>query len=76
MQVEQHDTEDVRTQRVSTVPDLIVREAAVGLVLIALVLMISIFWNAPLREPANPGMSPNPVKAPWYFLGFQELLLR
>jgi hypothetical protein len=31
--------------------------------------------GAPLGEPANPGMSPNPVTAPWYFVGFQELLI-
>ncbi len=62
-------------ERVPTVPNLIVREAAVGLSLIAVVLIVSIFWNAPLQELANPGMSPNPAKAPWYFLGFQELLL-
>jgi hypothetical protein len=34
-----------------------------------------LFFNAPLGDPANPGMSPNPAKAPWYFMGFQELLL-
>ena len=32
-------------------------------------------FGAPLGEPANPGMSPNPAKAPWYFVGFQELLI-
>ncbi|MBW1852064.1 MAG: cytochrome bc complex cytochrome b subunit, partial [Deltaproteobacteria bacterium] len=31
--------------------------------------------NAPLGDPANPGLSPNPTKAPWYFMGFQEILL-
>ena len=30
--------------------------------------------NAPLRDPANPNLTPNPAKAPWYFLGLQELL--
>ena len=55
---------DVRIERVPTVPDLIVREAAVGLVLIASVLTLSVFWNAPLAAEANPGMSPNPAKAP------------
>ena len=63
------------TPRVPAVPDLIVREAAVGLGLVAVVLLIAVFWNAPLYEQANPGMSPNPAKAPWYFLGFQEMLL-
>ena len=62
-------------ERVPTVPNLIVREAAVGLALIAFVVVLAIVWNAPLLEQANPGMSPNPAKAPWYFMGFQELLL-
>ncbi len=62
-------------ERVPTVPNLIVREAAVGLALVAFVVVLAIVWNAPLLEQANPGMSPNPAKAPWYFLGFQELLL-
>lgn len=62
-------------RRVPAVPDLIVREAAVALALVALVMLISIRWDAPLLEPANPGMSPNPAKAPWYFVGIQELLL-
>ena len=62
-------------ERVPTVPNLIVREAAVGLALVAFVVVLAIVWNAPLLEQANPGMSPNPAKAPWYFMGFQELLL-
>lgn len=57
------------------VPDLVAREFAVGLALVAAVLLFSTFVDAGLGEPANPGMSPNPAKAPWYFLGLQELLL-
>jgi quinol-cytochrome oxidoreductase complex cytochrome b subunit len=38
-------------------------------------MVFSLLFNAPLEEAANPGMSPNPAKAPWYFLGIQELLL-
>jgi len=56
-------------------PDLLLRETVVTLVLIALVLATAILFAAPLGEPANPGISPNPAKAPWYFLGFQELLI-
>lgn len=56
-------------------PDLVEREKALALVLIAFVIVIAIFFGAPLSEPANPGLSPNPVKAPWYFVGLQELLL-
>jgi hypothetical protein len=36
--------------------------------------LISLFLNAPLEEIANPDHTPNPAKAPWYFLGLQELL--
>jgi hypothetical protein len=38
-------------------------------------MVVSVLFNAPLGEAANPGMSPNPAKAPWYFVGLQELLL-
>jgi len=75
VQAELNDSEEVPVLRVPSAPNLIVREAAVGLTLVAFVLIMSILWNAPLLEQANPGMSPNPAKAPWYFLGFQELLL-
>lgn len=63
------------TRRLPTVPNLIVRETAVGLSLVAVVMIMAVFVDAPLGEQANPGMSPNPAKAPWYFLGLQELLL-
>jgi len=66
---------DAPDERVPVVPHLLVREAAFGLVLVAAVLLLAVVWDAPLLEQANPGMSPNPAKAPWYFLGFQELLL-
>lgn len=35
----------------------------------------AIFFKAPLEEPANPTWAPNPAKAPWYFLGLQEMLV-
>ena len=37
--------------------------------------MWAIFFKAPLEEPANPTWAPNPAKAPWYFLGLQEMLV-
>ena len=43
-------------------------------VLLAGLVIFSTFVNAPLRELANPNLTPNPSKAPWYFLGLQELL--
>jgi quinol-cytochrome oxidoreductase complex cytochrome b subunit len=54
-------------------PDLILRELVVGTVLVAVVMMLAIFFAPEMGTPANPGMSPNPAKAPWYFVGFQEL---
>ncbi len=60
---------------VSTIPKLLEREVGVGLALLGFVLLLSVFVNAPLLERADPSFSPNPVKAPWYFSGIQELLL-
>jgi quinol-cytochrome oxidoreductase complex cytochrome b subunit len=61
--------------RIPAIPDLIVREIVTALVLIAVILFISILFDAPLGNKANPGLSPNPTKAPWYFMGFQEILM-
>ena len=61
--------------RVVTIPHLVVRELVVALVLIVLLLVWAMWINAPLEELANPDLSPNPAKAPWYFMGIQELLL-
>jgi quinol-cytochrome oxidoreductase complex cytochrome b subunit len=61
--------------KVPTIPNLILREIVVALVLIAAIMAISVIFNAPLEAKANPGLSPNPTKAPWYFAGIQELLL-
>lgn len=69
-----HPTDSDRS-RIKTVPGLISKEAAVGLGLTALVFLFSALVEAPLAEMANPGESPNPAKAAWYFMGLQELLL-
>ena len=60
---------------VDTQPNLVVREFAVAMALIAFLLVFSILFDAPIRERANPSFSPNPAKAPWYFMGLQELLM-
>jgi quinol-cytochrome oxidoreductase complex cytochrome b subunit len=61
-------------QRVQTFPEVLIRALlAVECLIIALVLM-SLFFNAPLEGIANPTNTPNPAKAPWYFLGLQEML--
>jgi quinol---cytochrome c reductase cytochrome c subunit, bacillus type len=60
--------------RVHTWPHLLIEEFVAMLILFAGLLIFSTFLNAPLREVANPNLTPNPSKAPWYFLGLQELL--
>ena len=55
-------------------PHLVFRELLLFLLVVAVVLFLAIFWNAPLEEFANPIHTPNPAKAPWYFLGLQELV--
>ncbi len=67
--------EQEKSEMVPTDPFLVSKELVTALVLIAFVLLLSIFFDAPLRERADPAFSPNPVKAPWYFMGIQELLM-
>ena len=64
-----------RGETVPAIPNLIVRELVVALVLTAVLMVLAVFVDAPLGAKANPGLSPNPTKAPWYFAGIQELLL-
>ena len=64
-----------RTDMAPAIPHLLLRELTVALVLIAFILVFSILVDAPLQNQANPGLSPNPTKAPWYFMGIQEMLL-
>ena len=60
---------------VDTNPHLVTREFVVAVTMLAAILLISSLFDAPLRERANPAFSPNPAKAPWYFMGLQELLI-
>lgn len=62
-------------ERVRVWPDLVLRETIAALAAIILLLTVSIFFNAPLEKIADPSFSMNPSKAPWYFLGLQELLV-
>ncbi len=55
-------------------PHLLVREFFAATAVMVMVTLLSIVIDAPLRSPANPNVTPNPAKAPWYFLGLQELL--
>src|SRR5919109_1093655 len=68
--IEKHESD-----RVWVWPDLVYTEL-ISLILCSVVLIVwSIFLKAPLEQPANPANTPNPSKAPWYFLGLQEMLV-
>jgi hypothetical protein len=56
-------------------PDLVFVEFIAAVLFTITLTMLSIAINAPLLDRANPGVTPNPSKAPWYFLNLQELLL-
>jgi len=60
--------------RINVWPHLLIEEFIALLLMSAGMIIFSTFVNAPLRELANPNLTPNPSKAPWYFLGLQELL--
>lgn len=70
---------EVRTKQepedtVFTWPHFLVRHAVVAAVTVVVVFAISIAFDAPLQEMANPNLTPPVAKAPWYFAGLQELL--
>ena len=55
-------------------PNLLMAELFVFVLTVSAILVISLFFNAPLEEPVNVMHPPNPAKAPWYFLGLQEMV--
>ena len=61
--------------RVSVWPHLLKRELAAALAITTLLILWSILADAPLERPADPAEMANPAKAPWYFVGLQELLV-
>lgn len=56
-------------------PNLVYTELFCGILATIFLIVWAIFFKAPLEEPANPTWAPNPAKAPWYFLGLQEMLV-
>jgi Cytochrome b(C-terminal)/b6/petD len=60
--------------QVMTYPHLVLRESIAFQVLFIAIVLLALVWDAPLEQLANPLVTPNPAKAPWYFLGLQELL--
>ncbi|MGH2594823.1 MAG: menaquinol oxidoreductase [Actinomycetota bacterium] len=59
---------------VFTWPHFLIRHLVVAAVTIAFVFLLAILFNAPLKDIANPSLTPQEAKAPWYFAGLQELL--
>ncbi|MEO7836354.1 MAG: menaquinol-cytochrome c reductase cytochrome b subunit [Acidimicrobiales bacterium] len=68
------DVKATPTDKVNVWPHLLIAEFVATLAMTAFVFVFSAFVNAPLLGMANPNLTPNPSKAPWYFLGLQELL--
>ncbi len=62
------------SDKVHVWPHLLIAEFVAALACLAFTVIFSVFVNAPLLELANFNETPNPSKAPWYFLGLQELL--
>ncbi|MGE0377257.1 MAG: hypothetical protein AB7Q45_17745 [Planctomycetaceae bacterium] len=67
--------EDEQSEQVLVWPDLVYTEMICMLLLTALLIAWGIVLQAPLEEPASAVKTPNPSKAPWYFLGLQEMLV-
>ena len=70
-----YEAEPEEEEKVFVWPDLVYTEMICVLLVSILLVAWSILIPAPLEEPANPQLTPNPSKAPWYFLGLQEILV-
>ena len=66
---------DHKRQTVLVWPDLVMIELLAIVILSAVLLFWAVGIRAPLEEPASSALTPNPSKAPWYFLGLQEMLV-
>ena len=66
--------EEPEPERIASSPILFKAELAVGLLTLSLLLALSLFIEAPLSGRADPLRPPNPAKAPWYFVGIQEMV--
>ena len=64
-----------KQEMVKANPELVSKEIIAALSAVLFIFLFSVFFDATLLEKANPLVSPNPSKAPWYFMGVQELLI-
>jgi quinol-cytochrome oxidoreductase complex cytochrome b subunit len=65
---------NVPDESVYSWPNLLMAEVLVFVLTVSAILVVSLAFNAPLEEPVNVMHPPNPAKAPWYFLGLQEMV--
>src|SRR5439155_22811577 len=68
--------DDSEDEMVLSFPEFVFKEFIAAVAMTVFLILVSVWLQAPLLGQANPGMTPNPSKAPWYFLGLQELLPR
>lgn len=68
------DVKATPVDKVHTWPHLLAAEFVAALACLTFLFLFSVFVNAPLLQEANENLTPNPSKAPWYFLGLQELI--
>ena len=69
------DEKESSNQKTWVWPDLLYIEFVALIICSAVLILWAIYLRAPLEQPANPAATPNPSKAPWYFLGLQEMLV-
>jgi len=74
-EVAQETKKRVVDDKIHTWPHLVRMEFLVTIFVVVIMILWSVLIDAPLEEPANPTRTPNPSKAPWYFLGLQEMLV-
>lgn len=64
-----------RQEKIRVWPEMVMQETLAAIIATIVLLLLSMFIDAPLEHIADPSTSTNPSKAPWYFLGLQELLV-
>src|ERR1700693_3787760 len=65
----------MQDEKVLVWPDLVYTEMIAMIVMTFILLIWAVYLKAPLEQPATSAKAPNPSKAPWYFLGLQEMLV-